>query len=167
MELLQRQLVDAKSKISAQSQRIQLLQDRSSLAAQPIKAVTTEPTPGTSGRIWPMKDQSKTTPAPLSARYLGDTIAFKNKRSNTSPYHGRSRRQGELAASEMRPSSATKRAMVSALEKDGYEMVSEETALHLWKMKEQAKEELKRKETVSETIETRINCFGAAFARAQ
>lgn len=145
VELLQRQLADAKSRLSSQSQEIQMLQERSTLAAQPTETVAARPG---SGRIWPAKDQSKTSPVPLSPRYLGDTIAFKNKRSNTVPHYGKSK---DL----VRPSSADRRdmtAMIAALEKEGHEVVSEETTLHLWKMKEQAKEDLKRGKAVSEAF---------------
>lgn len=144
MELLQRQLADTKSKLSSQTQRLKMLQD----VAQP----TTKPE--NSGRIWPARDQSKTSPAPVSgARYLGDTIAFKNKRNSTVPHHGGSKKHEEdFAASRMRPSSANKgemAALVSALEKEGHDLVSEETTLHLWKMLEQARRELEKAGSVS------------------
>lgn len=143
VELLRRQLADTKSKLSAQSQRLQMLQDHSTLIAQPK--------PENSGRIWPIRDQSKTSPAPVSgARYLGDTIAFKNKRHSTVPHHGGSKKHEEdLAASLSSANKGEMAALVSALEKEGHDLVSEETTLHLWKMLEQAKRELKKGGSVS------------------
>ena len=133
MELLQRQLADAKAKLSAQEQR--------------TTAQLTNTHPDRSGQIWPVRDQSKTAPAaPVSARYLGDTIAFKNKRHGTMPH------LKKHAATGLRPSSASKGEMddlVAALEKEGYEMASQETTEHLLKMLEQAKKELKQSRNVS------------------
>ncbi len=148
MDDLQKQLADEKSKLSVQNHRIQVLQDRNALMAQPSLA---KPTPGPSGKIWPSKGQSKTS----HSRYLGDTIAFKNKRHNTVSY-GRSTKQPEdFEAGMMRPLSPNKgnlAAMIAALEKEGFgagEVASEEAALYLWKMKGQAEEQLKKERNVS------------------
>lgn len=131
MELLQRQLADAKTKLSAQEQR--------------STAQLTRTKSESSGKIWPAKDQSKTTPAPLVlARYQGDTIAFKNKRHSTMPH---------LKKHETTASSASKGEMadlLAALEKEGYEMASQETTEHLLKLLEQAKKELKQSRNVSQ-----------------
>jgi hypothetical protein len=116
-----------------------MLQDDDAHTAEPAKTMAHQ-----SSKVWPVKDRSKTSPAaPVSARYLGDTIAFKNKRHNTVPHHG-----GLLA----RPSSANEEgtaSLVSTLQKEGYDMASEETTQHLLKVLDGVKRESKKGRDVS------------------
>lgn len=163
MDEIQRELDDAKSKLSAQNRHIQqLLQDRTP-HAQPSNAAPAKATH--SNRIWSRKDQSQTTPTAVSARYLGDTIAFKNKRCSTVPYarsgnpeHSPTHTRAGLSRTP--PASPTRKVaggfiqddddvavIIAALEKEGYrpdEVTSEGVIMHLWREKQQASAELKK-----------------------
>lgn len=139
---LQRQLNDAKTKLSAQDQTIGELQDRS-------KGAATQPN---SSRIWSKQQRgtTKTTPAPVLARYLGDTIAFKNKRCSTVPYLRPKRHEDSSTMPLAGDDTADAMdAIISELEKEGYtkEVVSEEVIVHLWRGKERAKKALQEAQT--------------------
>lgn len=141
---LQRQLNDSNTKLSAQNQTIRELE----LHAH-SKGPATQRKPNSS-RIWSKQQQrgaAKTTPAPVSAGYLGDTIASKNKRCSTMPYL-RPSKHDSLAGDNVADAMD---AIISELAKEGYtrEVVSEEVIVHLWRAKEQAKKSLQEAQSVS------------------
>ena len=144
---LQRQLNDANTKLSARNQTIRELQEYGKDPAIQRKS--------NSSRIWSKQQRgtAKTTPAPVSARYLGDTIAFKNKRCSTVP-HFRPRKLEDSHRSSSKAGGDTADAMaaiISELEMEGYtkEVVSEEAIVHLWREKEKAKKALQQAQSVS------------------
>lgn len=94
MEKLQKQLNNANATIKAQNLHIQQLEslpgnyfDSSQETASSKLVPPSQRHSG--GKIWGRKNM--TSPA-ASARYLGDTIAFKNKRHNTVTFNTRNRR---------------------------------------------------------------------------
>lgn len=93
LDTLQQQLNEAKSKISTQNHHIQKLQDLVSTAPPPQPKTTQSK--GNSGMIWTRPSSGRREPSKAAgppaasltrARYLGDTIAFKNKRCSTVPH---------------------------------------------------------------------------------
>ena len=132
METLQRELAEAKSKLSSQNHRMQKLTQelhahQQTIINAPGKAITP------SSRIWPKnREQSKTSPASISvgARYLGDTISFKNKRAEAIAAAGKFKdKHHQPEFSRLRPLSPSKR--------DAAVVMDEQ----VWEIKEKAREE--------------------------
>lgn len=110
---LERQLDDAESKITAQNQKIQQLQEinmthshTQQSRAGPALAELGGRGGGGGGVSNKMWSRSSRT---LSARYLGDTIAFKNKQRSTVPYDStRSRKHDRSLSSDSASSSVSR-----------------------------------------------------------
>lgn len=105
---LERQLDDAESKITAQNQKIQQLQEINTTHSHTQQGPALAELGGgvgggVSNKMWSRSSRT------LSARYLGDTIAFKNKQRSTVPYAStRSRKHDRSLSSDSASSSVSR-----------------------------------------------------------